>query len=418
MIAINKSKIKLVLYLFLFIFAPPLIPKVSVIHILFAFSLTYMMINWRTSLKVFFRQKSVKYFLGFFSMYFLYILSRVAYSLVTSPINMDNYLVALYKYYMVLVEIPVCCAFVVIYCWKHRFSYDDLLKILIWVGLIQVVVGGCMIVSPSIKRFLVSYMQKNNGSSIDKIAPWEYNRRYNAISDCMLDMLGWGLGIISAIPLYIEGKGRHKYLIAIPFLILITVANSTTGIIMFVLMVCIGVLGKLKKISNNKLLIVGMCMVGLVGAVIAMKYIVPSTYAWTVNEMKAILGMKTEKVSSYSKVMSSDFRVFPDNIVEFFFGTGHTVYRAKGFLHSDLGYVNNIWLGGIVGIVIIYLIYLFLFGGCIKTKHRGLIMALAISVYVFELKGMGICYNPGMVLVVLLTFAAISMDKKKQHRSG
>lgn len=415
MLKINFAKMKLVIYLFLLIFAPPLIPRVSVIHILTCFSMFYMLVKWRTSFKLFYKQKEVKRFIILFSLFIVYVLIRMGYSLVTNPINMDNYITALYKLFMVLIEIPICCCFVIIYCCKKGYSFDELLKLFVWTGLIQVVVGGCMIVSPSFKYAMVSFMQRNNGASIQDIVPWEYNRRYNAISDCMLDMLGWGLGILSAIPLYIKGKKHALYLIAIPFLVLITVSNSTTGIIMFVLVVGIAVLGKIKKISNNKIVLFGASIFIIIGTVIAMKYVVPSTYVWTMNEIKSIMGMKTEKVSSFSKVMSSDFRVFPEDILELFFGTGHTVYRADGYTHSDLGYVNNIWLVGIVGTVFLYGIFLYLYCSCIKTRQKVLVIALALAMYIFELKGMGVCYNPGMVLTMLCMFGIISLEKRRKQ---
>lgn len=412
MITINKSKIKLVIYLFFFIFAPPLIPRISTIHVLTVGSLLYMLLYWRTSLKLFYRQKNIKTFFTLFVIYLLYTMSRMAYSIIVNPVNADNYANTLYKFFMVVIEIPICCAFIIIYCNKKNYSFDELLKMIIWTGVIQVVVGGCMIVSPSIKYSLVSFMQKNNGSSISDIVPWEYNRRYNAISDCMLDMLGWGLGIISALPLYLKGKKRYIYLLCIPFLVVITVANSTTGIIMFGILTVIAILGKIKKISNNKVVLIGVAFFAAIGAVIAMKYVVPSTYDWTVNEIKAILGMNTEKVSSFSKVMSADFRIFPEQIIELVFGTGHTIYGASGFAHSDLGYINHIWLGGLVGIIGIYFIYFTLFKAGFKRHRKAVVLSLAIAMYIFELKGFGICYNPGMALTMLLVFGVIIFEKK------
>lgn len=412
MITINKSKIKLVIYLFFFIFAPPLIPRISIIHILTAGSLLYMLLYWRTSLKLFYRQRNIKAFFTLFLIYLLYIVSRMAYSIIVNPVNADNYVNTLYKFFMVVIEIPICCAFIIIYCNKKSYSFDELLKMIVWTGIIQVVIGGLMIVSPSIKYSLVSFMQRNNGSSISDIVPWEYNRRYNAISDCMLDMLGWGLGIISALPLYLKGKKRYMYLLCIPFLVVITVANSTTGIIMFAILAVIAILGKIKKISNNKVIIIGVSFLVAIGAVIAMKYIVPSTYDWTVNEIKAILGMNTEKVSSFSKVMSSDFRIFPEQIIELVFGTGHTIYSVSGFAHSDLGYINHIWLGGLFGTIGIYFIYFILFKAGFKKQRKAIVLSLAIAMYIFELKGFGICYNPGMALTMLLVFDVIIVEKK------
>ena len=415
MLKINYAKMKLVIYLFLLFFAPPLIPRVSVIHILTFFSLMYMLIKWRTSFKLFYRQKEIKKFIVLFLVYIMYAVTRIGYSLIMNPINIDNYFVALYKLFMVLIEIPICCCFVIIYCRKKEYSFDELLKLFVWTGMIQVVIGGCMILSPSLKYAVVSFMQRNNGASIQDIVPWEYNRRYNAISDCMLDMLGWGLGVLSAIPLYIKGKKHFLYLIAVPFLVLITVSNSTTGFIMFALLAGIAVIGGIKKVSNNKIVLYGVSIFIVIGTIVAMKYMVPSTYTWTMNEIKSIVGMKTEKVSSFSKVMSSDFRVFPESIQELFFGTGHTVYRANGYAHSDLGYINNIWLTGIFGTIYLYGVFLYLYYSCMKTNQKCLVIALAIAMYMFELKGMGICYNPGMAVTMMCMFGMISMEEKSRY---
>lgn len=67
-----------------------------------------------------------------------------------------------------------------------------------------------------------------------------------------------------------------------------------------------------------------------------------------------------ERSNTASLLFSKKFWTLP-TFPEIIFGTGHTVFSVKGFAHSDVGYVNGLWLCGILGVMILYSLFVKLF---------------------------------------------------------
>lgn len=408
MVSISITKIKLTIYLFIFIFAPPVIPRISIIHFLTVYSLIELVLKRRNTVKSIMRSKTFREYYLLFSLCLSYLFFRMAVSYIFAPVNLSNYLVTVYKFFMVYFEIMICCLYLITYMIKKELKFKDLLICIIHAGLIQMLFAVMMALSPDIKYKLVSLMMRNNGSDISDIVYWEYNRRYFAFSDCMVDMLGWGLGIITGLPLFLErGRNSRGYLIFVPLLAVLTVINSTTGLVIFVIMLFVAVMKAMRKVSIKK---AAVCIGILFAAVLAvwlMKVFVPYSYNWTLNEVKSILHVGETGISSFKNVISADRRFLPESLFEMVFGTGHTVYGAEGFSHSDLGYVNNIWLGGLLGTLCLYGTFAWLFVKSLRVHHSFLIVAVAFAFFAFEIKGVGICYNPGMALTMLIVWSNI-----------
>lgn len=413
MITISKTKIKLVIYLFFLIFSPPIFSQVSIIHIQTVLTLLLLLVKYEKEMKSFFKQKCMLTFFVNYMFIMIFVMMRMTSSYFNTSVNIDNYFIAAYKFFMAIVEIPICCVYVAICCKRKGYCVDEVLVLIVWTGILQLIIGSMMAVFPEFKLALVTIMQENNGLDVSSIPFWEYNRRYFAFSDCMVDMLGWGLGIIAALPLYLESKKNRGYIVLVPFLLVLSMMNATTGGVIFGIVAGIGILRKIKSFTIYKLINIGLLIIIMIMGIVAVRYIAEDSYKWAIREIKSILGLNNT-ISSFNNVMDVKIRQLPDTMKELWIGTGHTVYQAEGFQHSDLGYVNNIWLIGIVGTILLYGNYMKLFIDCIrKSKRKVLIISVGISMFVFELKGIGICYNPGMTLTILLIYVCISLTSTK-----
>lgn len=99
------------------------------------------------------------------------------------------------------------------------------------------------------------------------------------------------------------------------------------------------------------------------------------------------------------------------------FGSGHTIYGADGYLHSDVGYVNDLWMGGIVGSLLLY----FAFGSLIAAAFRSaeeiwlrlLILLFGASMLIFQIKANAVMFNAGTVLILPMLFLVILQGKQK-----
>ncbi len=402
-IIIHKSKVKLIIYLFFLIYAPPIFPYISTIHVQTIFTFFLLYNNYWMETRKIFKQKHIR---SFYKTYFIFIcclIIRILFSVFFNPINTDNYLTTLYKFFMVLIEIPICCAYVNIFCKKWKIDFNELLEIIVCTGILQLYIGILMATSPEIKHVLVSIMQQNNGKNIEDITEWEYNRRYFAFSDCMLDMLGWGLGIIAALPLFIEKSINKYYWILTPFLLVFAAMNSTTSIIVFTVMFIVYFVERVYNLRKNDFIKILVLPILFLMGIVIMRYIAPDSFEWFLNEIISIVNDNVE-ISSYRNVISREKWYLPIDLFQRLIGSGHTIYGANGFVHSDVGYINQIWLLGFIGASYLYYIFLKLFYNSFKLSNNKLVIALAFTFYLFEIKGIGISFNPGLSCVMIVLF--------------
>ena len=403
---ISKPKVWLGIYLFILVFQPPIIPKINVYHLLTIFSLFCLIVEYKSLFKNFYRQSNVKKLLKGMGLYFIYVLIKEIISLVFCPVADDAYLYVTYKLICCFIEIPICCCYIYAYCKKSNITFDEVLYLLIDIGIVQLFIGIIMMFSPSIKLFLVNLMQLNNNSDIDTISSWEYNRRYFAFSGCMLDMFGWGFGIIAGLPFYIKNV-KPKYLVISPFLLIIGVMNSTTTIIMYMVMLFGAFIKKLiiEHRVRKKLII----LVGVIPLIFVIGFVVMQTYAsgsfdWFMNEMMSLVGKSNSNKSSLDNVVDKNVWYFPNNFIDKLFGTGHYVYLVNGYKHSDIGFVNLIWISGIIGILILVITLIRTVKECCiqKKEYVFLFFVIFVIFWIFEIKGLGLGINAGMACTMII----------------
>lgn len=97
-------------------------------------------------------------------------------------------------------------------------------------------------------------------------------------------------------------------------------------------------------------------------------------------------------------------------------GTGHSLYQAQGYRHSDIGYINEIWLCGIIGCLMLYGLLVFLMRKLIRSKNEivrfsGIYMMLAY--FIFNVKGISLGYNPGAITMLIMIFISIYYENTK-----
>lgn len=413
---ISKEKVWLILYLFILVFTPPVIPKIKIFHVLTFYSVFAIGIKYKMYVKEFLKQANVKAFIKGMGIYFLYVVIAEILSWTFEPVENSAYLYVTYKLICTYIEIPICCCYLYAYCRQRKIKFVEIVYALIHIGIIQLVIGGIMMLSPTIKQFLVSLMQTNNNGSMDDISFWEYNRRYFAFSGCMLDMFGWGFGIIAGLPFYIK-KVKLKYLIISPFLLVIGIMNSTTTVIIYLVMLAGGAAKMI--IDEHKIKKIYLLLIGIIPLVFGLGFQVMRLYAadsfkWFLNEIMAMLGDSNK--GSFTNVIDKRVWYLPESTIARVFGTGHYVYAVKGFKHSDIGYINMIWIAGILGTLILFVTLLSITRKCceINRTYSYLFVIVFILFWVFAIKGIGIGINPGMACTLVIYLLA-SVSKENEN---
>ena len=124
----------------------------------------------------------------------------------------------------------------------------------------------------------------------------------------------------------------------------------------------------------------------------------------------AILG-DYKGTTSFSNLMRKSYWILPTKVTNVLFGTGHSVYQIKNYTHSDVGYINMIWLSGIIGSAWLYGSFIALalnVKKCsINTLQKNISIFCIFAFLLFEAKGIGIAINTGIPIIMLIYYAIL-----------
>lgn len=216
---------------------------------------------------------------------------------------------------------------------------------------------------------------------------------------------------------FFYGITRKKIYMAESIVIAIaTILNSRTGLLVYLISIVLSLLYVLQKGDIRKI-ISTFIAIGLL--IIAGSKIldIMSTNEYTAGWFQAgiksiqnfMSGNRTSNTSgdAMSMLFQDNFWKFP-TFPRIIFGTGHSLYGAEGYAHSDVGYVNEIWLFGILGCLLLYGKIIEMCGMMKKSTRIPVFdyaaVFLLISYFFFNIKGAALGYNPGAVVMFFIIF--------------
>ena len=197
------------------------------------------------------------------------------------------------------------------------------------------------------------------------------------------------MSIIALLALYKAVEGKPKYYLYFLMIAFTASINARTSMILIVVGTGIIILGKSSKTYKDKigkLLIVflGFFAVGLLGTYLSKGGANAEWLSNGIEEIKTlVIGRKT--TGTFAVLLQEI--VFPKNPFAFLFGVGLTPAQAAGKT-VDMGYIQNLWMFGIVGSALLYAFYLKAIGlwWNNRKEERALALSIAVVIFVFFLK--------------------------------
>lgn len=404
MIAKNSRKVGILLtvYLFLAIYAPPII-SLNMFHVITVFSLVMIILKYRYIANVILKKMrcTSMFYLIFIN---LFIIAIGAFTTLFSHDSRlkDDYMIALvYQAVIMMSEIIIstlyiCCVI------ETEYSEDNgekFFKSIVIAGIIEFLFVMISYFNPGIRTSFLSLMGSNTGLSDLYSNYSEYlNYRGYGFALELLDTFGYGTGIIGGIA-FILGRPNKKYYFFAFCMLIATLLNSRTGLIMMALFISIDlVCGKNAILTRKKFILILLLMLL---AILLWCVILPTF----LNEI--FMSTKDEILKNTARdllqVLHFDYHTlqkemwqFPDNIIYLMFGTGHLVTGTV----STVGFVNAIWAYGIVGTILLYALSSVMY---VKTLRRckynylyyNTVFALFIIFFVTQLKMPVFTYSAG-----------------------
>ncbi|MEG0285082.1 MAG: hypothetical protein RR494_02425 [Vagococcus sp.] len=230
-------------------------------------------------------------------------------------------------------------------------------------------------------------------------------------------------GLLISVAVYlVMFEKKKKFLFFIPFLILSTIVNGRTGIYIAIINIIIMCLIYL-IVNFTKFYKIILASSGIVTLLIFFLFIISliskPTYDWFVQSFTDLKRLFLDGEKEGTIEILSDMIYFPEGW-KLIFGEGFRLYGNRdGGVNSDIGYVNDLFMGGIIYCTILYttiINYIFKF----KSKKIGSVSKITISlvflttIVIGNFKGEA--SRSGLILlgIVILKFLIDDADEERK----
>ena len=384
-------------YTFLFIYAPRLI-AVNTIHILFVIALPWLIIDKKKFLKV--GRNS-----GLFNFLLILVILNL-YKGIVDTLYGGDLIMDIYSILVIGIELPVVVSFQIYLYKKHGFSGKDLVNLIILLGIVQALIAVLMVVSPAFKEIIDNHRFQFWD---DRYIGWSSKRMYG-FSDNLLHVTPIVQAVISVM-LIIKTPEKPYLMIFLPCMLVSIVLNARVGIFIFIISLFFVIFG---SYFPGKRKVVALLFIFLFISIFSFlhyfqDYISLDSFENIISGFYDFNDLSRGEKTGVFESLFGEHMVLPQGI-DFIFGRGTEVFgglKIYGMsIHSDIGYVNDLWKYGVFGLVLIVVSYIHLIKKLIKINMKGADIirnTFLVSFVIGHFKGTLTIYNDYTAIVLLLT---------------
>ncbi len=417
---INKDKLidlLLILFLWLVIFDPPFIIGFNILHIVGGASFVYLVFKrqyWMSFLK--FEAVLVGFFL---------------YVAVVSYLNgVSLYdIIRSYVVYWIIDIVPI--AFVITdICRTRKYNYEKFEQLLIGAGIVFTVISLSAILSTTLHDFYFDYLTKAGVIRHPSFALRTYGFASNLLYSSSIACAVIGVMCMRRFTLY------NKIYCLILSVAMMVVSYYNARISLFVYVAgCVAIFITYKK-HRLKLFIIGasFLVAVIIGFACLRSYVLNANapdkhIVWLYSGLANIFGKffgETDKTKyhydAFGYYLDPKRYTYPGNIINLLFGTGETILNDSSYnVHSDIGFVNDVWYGGFVYVIAAYIAFI-AFCRKLKEKLPGITddkligsfwsVTFVLAFIICNIKGIFITFNNITTLMWLLLVFAILRNRE------
>ena len=407
---LTKYNILIILGLFIVFYNPPLI-AFNTMHIVGGLSIGYLILNYQDTI-------DHKYtgWIFYFALILLFLFTN---SVVLHGNGLDS---VVFPVYYLLDIIPFSMS-VKTYSKKQGLVLDDVLIMCIIAGLIQTAISFLAFINSNIQDVFVSRIIEYGG--IKSYSYWATLRMYGFSNGLMFEMPVIQ-SVLAVISIYFSTKKGWKYVLIAAFLFFSAIINARTSIIVVIYGIVIIVLLGKQAMNKKVKIIVGILLTLLAFYFIFLPYIQevsPATYDWLKEgfiDIEALLKRDDTNKGYYSYISNDDRYVLPNSSIGLFMGEGISIVGGnnKYGVYSDIGFINDIWTGGLLYLVYTYS-YMFIQLKKLNKKNNEFSLFSFIYftglILILNFKGRVFSMNSFLNLVVFLQPLILLLDERESY---
>ena len=219
--------------------------------------------------------------------------------------------------------------------------------------------------------------------------------------------------LMGLVAIYMGMNLGKKYYWFLPFCVFIIVLNGRTGLITlafgFALMLVKRMLSSVRGLFQVVLIII-LSVTFIILGLAFLQSIQPDTYTWIVSGFEDTFALVVEgsKQGNYEQLTGS-FLMFPSQLLDWVFGYGVRVYGGNAsniwFGTSDIGFINDLFMGGIIYMALLYGTIIASLTACHKksgkvVRDSKIFLAFGVVLLIANYKGE--VARSGMVLTAII----------------
>lgn len=407
-----KSKFLFILFIFLIVFDPPLNKYLKFESILLLLSILLLFTKYKNHVNGILIKCNISNITIAYLLLLFYAITCTVYDIIIySELALTVYASSFIQIVVSFMFIVLFSVFVVAVCVEYKLELESLIYIYIIAGLMQCFFTISTFLIPSFKEIIINIIIKNANEHISSISNSLSLFRMFGFSSNLFDMFGYATAILTLLAILMGFYIKPKFLLYAPLLFIMPFLNARTG----VLIVMFGLFIIFVSLINFNFNLLKVCLylpcfllfcIFLIFLMNITQDYSPDTFQWInlgFNEIKNLL-FYAEKTGTFSTLLSSNFWKLPEGI-RVVFGTGHIAPR------SDVGYVNIVWLLGLLGAFWLFMLYLYIFLlAYLSAKNkfeRSVVMVLVLSFWLYMFKLNPIGFNSASVITFPICFMII-----------
>lgn len=392
--------------IFIYIYMPPLF-SVEILYILAPLSWALLILRYYKELKnIIFTKQVFLFILGLFISILLLSITNL---FTTKQFYNANQILTI-----ILNSLP-CAIIITILLIKEKYDIYNFFRLLLNASLIQGIFAMIMFFYPDFKQLILKLFYS---SYLDhySLSYWS-QYRINGLARNLMFATPIVQGFLAAIAIWLTVKKSIKFILYAPIILFSAVINARTGLVVFVICLFIILISntRINKILPNIKIILLIIILLPISRILF--YTIESTSPFIAEWIKGAI-METESLIKGEKLgyyeAASEMVFFP-SIYEFFVGTGRHYFGSKYInLTTDIGYVNDLFLGGIFFAIILYSSFFYLFISTWRKNNQinfTLIILMIVTMLLANIKGFAFRQNEFVNLFIIISLVLINIKK-------
>ena len=415
MIKIGKKMISIpmILFMYLLIYNPPILSQLFTSNsawLVMIPSGVYLLLNWK-ELKAFVKLRTVIWTEVFLGVVF-------AYLLVLSKLNGNPFSQHGFFAYWMAADIPFALV-----CWvalrKRGLGVSELLDHILWTGLLMAATVIAAFLIPAVKEFFTEKTIAYGSSKMIAVKLSAY--RNFGLAANLTSTAAYVQAILACVAFWRGVRGKHLWLIAFPVLAFSANINARVSVYLLAAgMAAVGIALLFTKDWKRILAYIGITLGFAAAAYFGLglvRFVNPMTHEWLTRGLEQVSTFVAGEETGYSDGYFGEiaWMLSPDHFpkgLKLIFGAGTEiiggVVEEKYGTASDIGFMNDLWRGGLVYCVAMYGTYLLTLWRMMRSKavrrETGIFWAV-LWLFVFGIvnfKGMFLIHSDLTVVFILL----------------